>query len=301
MAKHPDLRLIRRPMLQLCEPLRLDLDMGNDRVSGWIVRSRVVNDVMIPHCSRPDTTRPTSGALYLEAQVSAALNTGSTATVVFLHRSRRSTRSELAVADRHQSDVIAALLASGHPSVADRLARCRHDRQHRRPGHYPWRCRSPGCWACRRMTMRRWWQGFQAWLGVADTSLLLIPLSGAPLGAVRRLRKGLRDVRDRAAARRHHGWAAVAMAGLLDGHGGRALVLVRHIGISRVELWSCLERRWPTMAVTDPGDLQPSSAMTMQGAAMLAQRRRGIEPMRIIVLPQIAADAAQGAPMPVML
>lgn len=133
---------------------------------------------------------------------------------------------------------------NGHHDVAERFYRCQHDRQHRQIGWYPWRCRSPGCGACRRNLVRTWWQAFGGWLTGPEISLAIVPLCDDPIRAIRRLRKGLRDVRDRT-ARQDHRWAAVAIAGLVDGD--RALLLVEHHGIERRLLWSVLERRWPNV------------------------------------------------------
>ena len=79
------------------------------------------------------------------------------------------------------------------------------------------------------------------------------------------------------------------MGGLVDG--GRMLLRVQHPGIARAALWSVLERRWSTVVLTDPGATEPASAMTVGNAAALARRRRGLEPVRIVVLPQVAAAA----------
>ena len=92
------------------------------------------------------------------------------------------------------------------------------------------------------------------------------------------------------------------MAGLVDG--GRALILVRHPGVDRASLWSVLEGRWPQVLLADAGCAEPASAMTVEAAAALARRRRGIEPVRIVVLPQVLASATGqenwGEPMPVL-
>jgi hypothetical protein len=149
--------------------------------------------------------------------------------------------------------------------------------------------------------VRKWWQAFGGWLTGPEISLAIIPLPGNPIRAIRKLRKGLRDVRDRA-ARRDHRWGAVGMAGLLM-DGDRALLLVQHHGIGRPLLWSVLERRWPNVLLTDPGSIEPTSAMPVGDAAALACRRRGLEPIRIIVLPQVIAMTLQAdwdEPMPML-
>lgn len=194
--------------------------------------------------------------------------------------------------------MITSLIESGHHDIAERLQRCQHDRQHRQPGRYPWRCRSPGCGACRRTLVRTWWQAFGRWLTGPEISLAIIPLHGDPIPALRRLRKALRDVRDRT-ARQDHRWVGVAMAGLVDRD--RMLLLVQHLGVDRVEAWATLRRRWPDVVLSSPDDIAPSSAMTVQDAAALARCRRGLEPIRIIILPQVIAMTLQtdwDEPMP---
>ena len=92
------------------------------------------------------------------------------------------------------------------------------------------------------------------------------------------------------------------MGGLADG--GRMLLRVRHPGIGRAALWSVLERRWPTVVLTDPGTIEPVSAMTVEDAAALARRRRGLEPVRLVILPQVTAAAVsqdgRDEPMPML-
>ena len=151
-------------------------------------------------------------------------------------RASCSTRATLLDAELHQSAVIDTLVASGDDDLAIRLARCQFERQHRQPG-WPWRCHMPGCWACRRTVVRRWWRGFRLWLDDPATSLVVIPLDGDPITAIRKVRKSLRDVRDRAACHRRH-WRSVAMAGLVSEN--CVMLLVQHAGINRAAAWSML-------------------------------------------------------------
>ena len=215
-----------------------------------------------------------------------------------MERAPRSSGVTLSDAERHQSEVIAALLASGHLKLAARLARCQDERRHRQPG-WPWQCRSAGCWACRRAIMRRWWRGIRQWLGGPHASLAAIPLNGDPaIAAVLKLRRGLRDLRDRA-ARRHWPWRSVAMAGLVTE--GRVLLLVKHGGISRAVVWSACERRWPDVVLGDVGEAVPSPTMSVENAAALARRHRGVEPVRVVIPAQRIAAALlehRDEPMP---
>jgi hypothetical protein len=132
--------------------------------------------------------------------------------------------------------------------------------------------------------MRTWWRGFLLWVGDSDTSLVVVPVTGDPVIAGRRLRKALRDERDRAASRRHPRWRAMAMAGLIDRD--RALILIKHPDIARAEVGSMLERRWPDVWLGDAGNMQPSGSISVEAGAALARRRRGIEPIRIVILAQ---------------
>lgn len=110
-------------------------------------------------------------------------------TLSTLTRSSRSTRRAIAVAEGHQSAVIAALTFTGNDAIAGRITRCQHDRRHPHAGQYPWRCRSAGCWACRRIISHRWWRAFHDWIVGAEISLAIIPVQGDPLRAIRKLRK----------------------------------------------------------------------------------------------------------------
>jgi hypothetical protein len=83
----------------------------------------------------------------------------------------------------------------------------------------------------------------------------------------------------------------VAMAGLADGD--RALILIKHDGIDRAEVWAVLERRWPEVGLCDPRDIEPSAAMSAEDAASLARCRRGVDPLRIVILEQAAASLNQ--------
>jgi hypothetical protein len=181
--------------------------------------------------------------------------------------------------------VIAVLIST---DLAERLARCQHDRQHRHDG-WPWRCHGGGCSACRRCLFARWWSLFNCWLSGSETSLAIIPIDGGGLfHTIKKLRRALRDVRDRA-ARHDHCWRGVALAGLLDADRMAMVTLIRHAGIDRTEVWDTLERRWPEVILADRDGTAPSSGLTVKDAAELARRKRGIESLRIIVAPQAVA------------
>ena len=197
-----------------------------------------------------------------------------------------------------QAQIISALRESGDLHIADRLARCMEARGARRQGGgWPWTCRSSGCAWCGGTLARRWWRGLARWAmedGTAPVSLAIVPLhhrAGGLRISVARLRRALRDVRDRA-ARRRTAWGGVAIAGMATGD-GTAFVLVRHPGITRHEVAAVLGRRWPAAVVREIGAAEPSWSMSVEDAAELARARRGVEPLRIVVLPQRAANTGE--------
>ena len=216
-----------------------------------------------------------------------------------MRRAPRSTYTELALAEAEQEQVIDAVRATGHLYLADRLNRCQQARLNRQPQTWPWRCHSAGCWACRRTQGRQWWRGVCGWISGADSSLVTMPTTGGVLASTQRLRKGLRDVRDRA-ARTDPLWRAVAMGGLSNSD--RALLLVGHPGIDRFDLWTMLKGRWPEVAVTAVVSIEPSFLLTVEDATTLAVRRRGLEPGRVVVPAQrpLESDGDWDEPMPML-
>ena len=207
-----------------------------------------------------------------------------------------------------QREVMAALRATGHTDLADRLHRCMTARRER---HYsdgwPYSCRSAACVWCRRAMIRGWWAGIQYWSEAATTSSLAIIPIRSPAGlpdAARRLRRGLRDVRDRT-ARRWRRWRTVSFAGMI-GDDYRALVLVSHDGVERRGVLDVLCRRWPDVVLKDLENEEPTWAMMANDAAALGMCRRGVEPLRILVMPQkitrvTVAAAQEIAPMPIVI
>jgi hypothetical protein len=115
---------------------------------------------------------------------------------------------------------------------------------------------------------------------------MIIPMDCSPElpDAVRRMRRGLRDVRDRMARRRRH-WRDVGFAGMAGGD-GTALVLVSHDGLDGGEVAAVLRRRWPDAVITALDDEEPTVAMSVSDAVDLGRCRRGVEPLRIVVMPQ---------------
>jgi hypothetical protein len=199
------------------------------------------------------------------------------------------TDHQMARAYMAQQEVIAALQAIGEVDLADRLERCMTVRRERRGGDgWPFTCRSAACVWCRRAMIRGWWKGMCRWSAEAATSSLAIIPVHSPEGlhnAVRRLRRGLRDVRDRMARRSRRSWRDVGFAGMTGGD-GTALVLVTHEGVDRREVQDVLRRQWPDVVVKSLEQEQPVVAMLPGDAADLGRHRRGVEALRIVILPQ---------------
>jgi hypothetical protein len=198
------------------------------------------------------------------------------------------TSHEMEIAYVAQQEVIAALYEIGEPDLADRLERCMTARRERHYGDgWPYSCRSAACVWCRRAMIRGWWAGICYWSETAAASSLAVITMAPPAGlfdAAIRLRRGLRDVRDRT-ARRWKRWRSVSYAGLIGGD-HRALVLIAHQGIDRREVLEVLRGRWPNAVVKDLVQEEPVWEMTAYDAADLGSRRRGAEPLRVLVMPQ---------------
>ncbi len=208
-----------------------------------------------------------------------------------------------------QQEVIAVLHGMDDTDLAIRLERCMTARQQRHYGDgWPYSCRSSACFWCRRAMIRGWWSGICYWSEAAAISSLAIISIPSPEGlqdATRRLRRGLRDVRDRT-ARRFMRWRTVSIAGLVGGD-HRALIVISHEGVDRRDVLNVLCRRWPDVVVKDLENEEPAWTMTPDDAADLGACRRGAEPLRILVMPQkisratVAPAAVILEPMPVAI
>ena len=172
--------------------------------------------------------------------------------------------------------------------LAYRLERCVQARRERHGGDgWPFTCRSAACVWCRRPMIRSWWNGMCRWSAEATTwSLAIIPLhsSAGLTDAVRWLRRGLRDVRDRM-ARHRRSWRDVSFAGMAGGD-HTALVMITHDDVDQREVLDALQRRWPDVALKELEREGPTVAMSPDEAADLGRCRRGVEPLRIVVMPQ---------------
>jgi hypothetical protein len=93
-----------------------------------------------------------------------------------------------------------------------------------------------------------------------------------------------RDVRDTMARRRYR-WRDVGFAGMAGGD-REALVMVTHDGVDQCEVLDVLHRRWPHVVLKDLAQEEPTVAMTAEDATDLGRCRRGVEPLRIVVMSQ---------------
>ena len=65
-----------------------------------------------------------------------------------------------------------------------------------------------------------------------------------------------------------------------------ALVMISHDGVDRPEVLDVLRPRWPDIVVKDLETEEPTVAMSAHDAADLGRCRRGVEPLRVVILPQ---------------
>ena len=65
-----------------------------------------------------------------------------------------------------------------------------------------------------------------------------------------------------------------------------AKLMISHEGVDRREVLDVLGRRWPDVVVKELEQEEPTWTMTADDAADLGGCRRGVEPLRIAVMPQ---------------
>jgi hypothetical protein len=217
-------------------------------------------------------------------------------------------RSALSLAVRASVDlpetVSIALLSVDEPDLAARLDRCMtaHSSRHHGNGR-PFSCQSAACVWCRRPMIHGWWTGICEWTdAMSSLGILSIGSSVGLPDAARHLRRALRDVRDRM-ARRRNPWHEVRIAGIIGGD-RKAMVMVSHEGIDRSEIENVLRRRWPDVLVKKLRQEEPTWEMLPDDAAQLGRYRRGIEPVRLVIMPQqeqAATTSSLVGSMPVLV
>jgi hypothetical protein len=196
------------------------------------------------------------------------------------------TQRKMKLSCTKQQAVIGVLLSVDEPDLAARLGRCMtaHRSRHSGAGR-PFSCQSAACVWCRRAMFHGWWVGICDWAEAASSlAILSIDLSVGLFNAARHLRRAMRDVRDRV-ARRRNPWRNVRFAGIVGGD-RRAMVLVSHEGINRSEVQDVLRRRWPDVLIKKRGQEEPTWEMLPGDAAQLGRSRRGVEPLRVVIMPQ---------------
>ena len=80
-------------------------------------------------------------------------------------------------------------------------------------------------------------------------------------------------------------WRDVRFAGMIGGD-RRAMVMVSHEGIDRRGVQDVLQRRWPDAVIKKLGQEEPVWEMSPDDAAEVGRCRRGVEPLRVVVMPQ---------------
>jgi hypothetical protein len=84
------------------------------------------------------------------------------------------------------------------------------------------------------------------------------------------------------------------------------MVMISHDGVDRRDVLDVLCRRWHEALLKDLALEEPMWAMTPDDAADLGMRRRGVEPLRIMVMPQKISRATlvptrEIGPMPMIV
>jgi len=204
-------------------------------------------------------------------------------------------------------DVILRLQMTESSELTHRIVRCQLMRRERGgAGHdgWPWRCRSGGCYACRRARVRSALAAATEWAaesGVAH-SLIQIPMDhvdGEIRLAVRRLRREVRRLRDRLAVRDSL-WQRVEIGGIANSSTMDLLAL--HASMPRAQVAHRFSVRWPGARVTPlESNWSADGFMSCEDAAALARARRGIEPLRLYVGPHSEGRAPVSWAPPVIV
>ena len=214
------------------------------------------------------------------------------------------TQRKMELSYTEQQAAICALLAIDEPDLAARLGRCMTAHRSRQGGDgRQFSCQSAACVWCRRAMIRGWWTGMCNW-AEATSSLAILSFGSSVClpNAAQHLRRAMRDVRDRVARRRNQ-WREVGFAGMIGGD-RRAMVMVSHEGVGRCEVLDVLRRRWPDVLVKKLGQEEPTWEMLPDDAAELGRCRRGVEPLRVVIMPQQEQEATTSSlvdSMPVLV
>jgi hypothetical protein len=90
----------------------------------------------------------------------------------------------------------------------------------------------------------------------------------------------------------------VCLAGIVGGD-QTALILITPEGIDRQAVQNVLRPRWPDMVAKQLEQEHPAIGMSPADAADLGRCRRGVEPLRVVVMPQqqIATPVIESTPV----
>jgi hypothetical protein len=91
-------------------------------------------------------------------------------------------------------------------------------------------------------------------------------------------------------------WRDVRFAGMIGGD-RRAVVMVSHEGIGRCEVLDVMRRRWPDVIIKKLGPEGPTWKMLAADAVELGRCRRGIEPVRLVIMPQREREVTTSSPV----
>jgi hypothetical protein len=87
-----------------------------------------------------------------------------------------------------------------------------------------------------------------------------------------------------------------------------ALVMISHEGVDRREVLDVMQHRWDDMTLKDLEHEEPVWEMSPEDAADLGARRRGVEGLRVLIMPQritrvtvAPAPVIEVAPLPVVV
>jgi hypothetical protein len=103
--------------------------------------------------------------------------------------------------------------------------------------------------------------------------------------------------------RHRRSWRDVGFAGMAGGD-HKAMVMITHEGIDRCEVEDVLRRLWVDVVVKELEQEEPAVTMLPGDAADLGWCRRGVEPLRIVVMPQQDQQTITSPiiePMPVLV
>ena len=89
---------------------------------------------------------------------------------------------------------------------------------------------------------------------------------------------------------------ALSVSGLMGGD-HKARVMISHQGVDHRAVLHVLGRRWPNVVLKEFERKEPAWGMSADDAADLGSHRRGVEPLRVVVMPQKAQRVTVAPPV----